>query len=218
LQTYSHVIITAVLNRVLKDQQPHNPADATKLMLAGRELPPLNSRALLLGSFAPDIPLILLTIIFLASDLLAGRRPGPDVDPSQFNVAYLFDYLYFHNRWVMTLQNLFHGPIVILLYMALGYVAWRRALKWGATLFWFAVSCALHTLIDIPLHTDDGPLLFFPFYWETRFHSPISYWDPAYYGNYWSMFEHLLVLSLLFYLVVDWWRRRRLAKAVISQQ
>ena len=218
MQTYSHVIITAVLNRALKDQQQRNPAGATKLMLAGRELPPLNSRALLLGSFAPDIPLILLTIIFLASDLWAGRRPGPDVDPSQFNVAYLFDYLYFHNRWVITLQNLLHGPLVILLYITLGYVAWRRAQKWGATLFWFAVSCGLHTLIDIPLHTDDGPVLFFPFYWEMRFRSPISYWDPAHYGNYWSMFEHLVVLGLLLYLLVDWWRRRRLVKAVISQQ
>ncbi|MDQ3250128.1 MAG: hypothetical protein M3Q45_13085 [Chloroflexota bacterium] len=209
MQTYSHLIITAVLGRTLKDKQQGKSDGVPQLTLAGRPLPPLHSRALLLGSLAPDIPLILLTIVFVISDLWAGRRLGPDADPAQFNVAYLFDYLYFNNRWVMTLQNLFHGPIVILLYIALGYLTWRRGVAWGAILFWFAVSCGLHTLIDIPLHTDDGPLIFFPFYWEARFRSPISYWDSRYYGNQWSIFEHLLVAGMLIYLLVRWWLGRK---------
>jgi hypothetical protein len=79
------------------------------------------------------------------------------------------------------------------------------------------VGCAsaLHTAIDIPLHYDDGPLLFFPFDWQTRFYSPVSYWDPNRYGVPFAIFEHLLLLGMLIYLAVQWWRQRR-AKATTS--
>lgn len=216
MQTYSHLILTAVLNRKLKQQAQRNPNASARPLSAGQGLPPLKSTALLIGSVAPDIPLILLTIGFIASDMLAGHKMGPDLDASQSNVAYLFRYLFFHNRWVLTLHNLFHGPLVLIFYMAIGYGAWRFGKNWGASLFWFAFSCGLHTLVDIPLHTDDGPLLFFPFNWETRFHSPLSYWDPRHYGNYWSPFEHLVVFGMLIYLLVGWWRDRKVKINLLS--
>jgi hypothetical protein len=57
----------------------------------------------------------------------------------------------------------------------------------------------LHSLIDIPRHVDDGPLLIFPLNWTWHFHHPISYWDRYYYGREWSIFEHLLDATLLLY-------------------
>jgi hypothetical protein len=209
MQTYSHLIVTAVLNRKLKEQAKRNPNAPAQPTREGKGLPPLHSTALLIGSVAPDIPLILLTLVFILSDTLAGHKIGPDPEAGQSNVGYLFRYLFFHNRWVLTLHNLFHGPLMILFYTVAGYLAWRMGKSWGSALFWFAFSCGLHTLIDIPLHTDDGPLIFFPFYWETRFHSPLSYWDPKHYGNYWSIFEHLLIIGMLIYLLVGWWRDRK---------
>lgn len=210
MQTYSHLIITAVLNRKLKEQAKRNPNAPARPTADGKGLPPLQSRALLIGSVAPDIPLILLTLVFILSDMLAGKQMGPAPESTQSNVGYLFRYLFFHNRWVLTLHNLFHAPLMIIFYIGAGYLAWRLGKGWGPSLFWFAFSCGLHTLIDIPLHTDDGPLIFFPFYWETRFHSPLSYWDPKHYGNYWSIFEHLMILGMLIYLIVGWWRDRKM--------
>lgn len=65
--------------------------------------------------------------------------------------------------------------------------------------FWLGCAAMLHTLCDIPLHTTDGPLLLFPLNWDWRFASPVSYWDPRYYGKQWSILEHALDLILLSY-------------------
>jgi hypothetical protein len=65
---------------------------------------------------------------------------------------------------------------------------------------WFSLGSLLHTLIDIPTHAGDGPLLFFPFDWQTRFNSPLSYWDPNFYGLQFMVFEILLTVGLLAYL------------------
>ena len=215
MQTYSHYLLTAVVNRKLKQQAKTNPNAPAQPTTTGKGLPPLKSAAFLIGSIAPDVPLILLTILFMLSDMWVGNKMGPDPEAGHSNVGYLFSYLYFHNRWVMTLQNLFHGPIMVIFYLVAGYLAWRIGRTWGPTLFWFAFGCAMHTLADIPLHTSDGPLLFFPFYWETRFHSPLSYWDPRHYGNYWGPFEHLMALGMLSYLLVGWWRERKARKQVL---
>jgi hypothetical protein len=73
----------------------------------------------------------------------------------------------------------------------------------------------LHTLIDIPLHVTDGPLLLFPLNWTLRYRSPVSYWDPSFYGREWSIFEHLLDAVLLIYLFIRYrptwqaWRQQR---------
>ena len=42
-------------------------------------------------------------------------------------------------------------------------------------------SILLHCLEDLPLHHDDGHRHFWPFS-NFRFESPVSYWDPNYYG------------------------------------
>lgn len=209
MQTYSHYILMALLNRQLQKRAAVDEAGTPISQVGGLALPPVKSAALMVGSVAPDIPLILLTIGFILSDRLAGRSFGPGAGADQSNVGYLFDYLFFHNKWVMTLHNLFHGPLMIVFYLVAGYWGWRLGRKWGSALFWFAVACALHTVIDIPLHTDDGPLLLFPLYFGLRYRSPLSYWDPAHYGNLWAPFEHLLILGGLIYLLWDWWRKRR---------
>jgi hypothetical protein len=70
------------------------------------------------------------------------------------------------------------------------------------------VGCLVHTAVDIPCHVDDGPLLFFPFNWNIRYHSPVSYWDPRHYGTQFAIFELSLDLVLLLYLFVPLLRRR----------
>jgi hypothetical protein len=72
-----------------------------------------------------------------------------------------------------------------------------------------AIGTTLHTLIDIPTHSSDGPLIFFPINWHYRFPSPVSYWESENYGWTFLVFEYTLDLLLLGYFGRCWWRKRR---------
>ena len=84
-----------------------------------------------------------------------------------------YDQLYFTNPWWILGHNLFHAPLLILLYGAVGWIAWKRGRAWGMMLFWFAIGCGLHSTLDIFTHVNDGPVLFFPLNWTYRFTAPI---------------------------------------------
>lgn len=220
MQTYTHFVLTAVLNRAAKRREAALATPAEQGRTAINKLPPVNTFWLMVGSIMPDIPLILITFGAIAMDLWSGNRMGPGNEAAELQsyTGYLFRYAFFHEPWVKLAHNLFHAPFLILLYGLAGYWLWQRSgaqaaarqtAQRGAALFWFALACALHSAIDIPLHYDDGPLVFFPFDWQTRVYSPISYWDPQRYGRPFALFEHLLLLGMLLFLLVDWWRRRQ---------
>jgi len=178
LQTYSHIILTALLNQKLQTQ-PHVP---------------VHSRAFLVGAFAPDIALGILTGQFLIKRRLAGSESvwcGEE-----------FNSIFFSNPvWIIS-HNLLHAPLLLVCLMMLGYVAgssWHKT--WGWTLLWFAVGCGIHTLIDIPTHHDDGPLVLFPIDGKLRFKSPISYWDRRHGAWFIAPIEHLLDILMLVYLL-----------------
>lgn len=187
MQTYSHFLITAALNKTYKDKSPVE----------------VDSRALLIGSFAPDVPLFILTIGFFLQRALSGDASNPEL----FGQAY--DNLYFNNPvWIIG-HSLLHSPLMVTFYLIIGY--WfgiRGKQTWALSFFWFAVGCGFHTLIDIPTHHNDGPLLFFPFDWQTRFNSSISYWHPDYGGRIFFPIEHLANLGIIAYLVMPFIRRR----------
>jgi len=194
MQTYSHFLMTFVANRVLK-RQKDKPSF----------FPPLCTGALLLGSVMPDIPLTLIAMTTISTDLIQGNLDNPDKIPLTMQ---LFKEWFFHSPWVKTAHNLFHAPIPIVCYLVTGWLAWKKHWTWGPALFWFGCACLLHTLIDIPCHHDDGPLLLFPFDWELRFYSPVSYWDRERFGGEFTIFEHLLGLALIVWLVLDWRKKR----------
>lgn len=149
--------------------------------------------ALLAGSVAPDLPLLVLTLMFWAGQPDVG--PGTD---ALFGAAY--DTLFFHDPvWVVS-HNMLHAPLVLAGLAGIGWAARRAGKGWGAALMWFAVGCAAHAAIDIAVHRDDGPLLLFPFDWETRFTSPVSYWQAAYHARWVAGIEHLVDLAVLAWL------------------
>ena len=59
---------------------------------------------------------------------------------------------FFNSPWVKAQHNLFHSPLLDAGYILLGYWLWKQGYRGGAWLFWFAIACMIHTLIDIPLH------------------------------------------------------------------
>ncbi|MEM6527659.1 MAG: metal-dependent hydrolase [Chloroflexota bacterium] len=183
MQTYSHAIINAALGKQLEK----------------RGVRPMYW-ALVLGSLMPDVPLTILTFNYwynIRGELGAGASPE-----QLFGERY--DALYFSDPVWVTGHSLMHAPLMIALWMLIGwFFGFRQGKKWGQWVFWFAVGNALHSLLDIPTHAGDGPLLLFPFDWSLRYDSPVSYWDPAYYGRIFAPLEHLLDLLLIGYLVYD---------------
>lgn len=186
MQTYTHFLATAFLGERLGRR--------VRVRLA----------PFLLGSVLPDVPLILLTLWYFWSRNRLGAAAEHLFGPA-------YDELYFGDPvWIIS-TSLFHAPIVIAAMVAAGQWARARGRPWGGALFWFGLGCGFHTLLDIPTHRGDGPLLLFPFDWSYRLPAPLSYWDPAHGARIVAPLEHALDLAIVGYfawLGVRRWRRR----------
>jgi membrane-bound metal-dependent hydrolase YbcI (DUF457 family) len=112
------------------------------------------------GSVAPDCVVVLFFCFFT---LFVG----------DFRLA-VWDQWYFHSAW-HGLFNLAHSFWLWPLVLAL---AWWRAHE---TLAWFAGSALFHSVTDFFVHATDAYMHFYPFS-DWRFESPLSYWNPEYYG------------------------------------
>jgi hypothetical protein len=136
--------------------------------------------AVMVGAFLPDLPAILMV---LWARYLEGRSPGE-----------IFRLLYFSDVW-QTLMAPWHAFPVWGAVAAAG-LALRQPL-----LIAFAVSGLLHLACDFPVHVDDAHRQFWPLT-DWRFHSPVSYWDPAHYGNIVAPLEGMLAVSLTVFLII----------------
>lgn len=185
MNTPSHLIINAAI---------HKRATA-----AGASIP---RAPFLLGAVLPDIPLWLLWMgAYAYYRYVLGDLTVTPMDQR-------FDQLYFTDPFWLAAHNTLHSPTLLLIVLALLWSSRWRAGSRASWWFWFAAGCLVHTALDIPTHVDDGPLLFFPFEWSIRFQSPVSYWDWRHYGREFAVFELLLNLVLLVYLLGPWFRRR----------
>ena len=187
--TYSHFLMTALAGDQLKRRKFSQ-----------------HIKAFLIGSFMPDVPLALLTLGSAAYYwYLSTITPDFNMGGAMMRV---FNELYFKNPWWIGLTSFFHAPLLIVVYIALGWVGMRRGKRWGRMLFWFGLGCAFHSLVDILTHHDDGPVVFYPLNWYYRFPSPVSYWDRRHYGDIFRVFENTLDAAILLYFAVVWVRQR----------
>jgi hypothetical protein len=127
---------------------------------------------LLAGAVAPDLPVMLLFAGTVAIERLNGTPFRECVE--HFSASYFQDPL-----WVSA-HSLLHSPVCLFAGFAL--VSALASNRTRLPLFSFLCGCTLHSLADFATHYDDGPLLLWPFDWETRLHSPVSHWDPAHFG------------------------------------
>ena len=191
MQTYTHFLMTAVLNTSLK---------ARKVAV--------DSKMLLLGSVLPDFPLILLSGVTWLYYGWINPVMGDARMQMQGGLFRLMDIFYFTDPvWIASI-SLFQSPLMLLAFSALGWWAYKRGYQWGLPLLWLMVGCSLHSFVDILTHHDDGPVLFFPFNWEYRFPSPISYWDRRHYAEIVSPLEHLFDLAVLIFYSARWVTQR----------
>jgi hypothetical protein len=156
------------------------------------------------GGIIPDLPMY-----FIVATLRA----------SGYGLNDIFDRLYWSDWWQIA-NSLGHN-IWLWGGMLAGSAVLMRRKGWRqqpVTLtsppFVFAVSgsALLHSAIDMALHRADAHMHFWPLS-DWRFRSPVSYWDPAHYGNWASMLE--AVVGILAAVVIFRRYSSRLVRAAI---
>lgn len=179
--TTTHVVTNALVARSKRLELLRDPASAKWFVI---------------GGLAPDVGLYLLTVgaaVFypLTRDMSFGDT-----------MSLAFDDLFFNDPTWIVVQNTLHSPVVLL-----GLALFAKATK-RKRVFSFALGCLLHTAMDIPVHHNDGPLVFFPFDWSTRFNSPVSYYDPDHYGRIVAPIDLAITVIGGGALARAWWRSR----------
>lgn len=116
--------------------------------------------AIVAGAIIPDSPMFL----FYAYQKLLASAPE----------KLIWDDLYFRDHWQLFFDGFNSIPLVLLVLA----VCIPLNFRWGAL---FAGSALLHLICDLPLHNDDAHRHFLPLS-NWRFFSPVSYWDPKYFG------------------------------------
>jgi hypothetical protein len=134
-----------------------------------------SSRSFIVGGFAPDIGLTLMTA---GAAIVLPRTRDMTVGEA---MQYSFDELFFTSKPWIAAANVLHSPVVVGALFLVGRTLTGDA---GRRLTSFAMGAGLHIAMDIPVHVDDGPVLLWPLNWSYRFTSPFSYYDPEHYGQW----------------------------------
>lgn len=145
--------------------------------------------AFVLGSVLPDAPVGVLMVLALLEN------------PNMQEAMDIMDRAFYSDPVWIALHNTPHSLVAMGVLSVLGYALRRR--RWGRWLLWYAAGSVLHIVIDVATHAGDGPMFLYPLS-GYRFESPVSYWDPAYYGRAFTVFEYLLDAVLLVYLFVTY--------------
>jgi hypothetical protein len=138
-----------------------------------------------LGGILPDLPML-----FIVLALKLAAVPDPVI----------FGFLYWQDWWQITnaVAHNFWGWGAV---FAIALVLRERAAATAQTIdrcslaLVLSGSALLHCLIDFLVHREDAHMSFWPVT-RWKFISPVSYYDPAHFGHYFSIFEALVGLSL----------------------
>lgn len=150
--------------------------------------------AFVVGSVLPDLPLGVLTVLALIN--------STDMDAA---MVYM-DQLYYESALWIALHNTPHSFVVMAVLSLLAYAFKQN--RWGCWLLWYAAGASLHIAVDILTHAMDGPMFLYPLS-TFRFQSPVSYWNPEYYGRVFTVFEYSVDALLLVVLGVRFLKARR---------
>lgn len=142
------------------------------LLFLGKQAQASILTPVVVGAILPDAPMF----VFYFVEKVLYKTPE----------SVIWREAYYQQHW-QNFIDLFNSlPFMVLgLILALWMGSQFATLLFGSML--------LHIAGDLPLHHDDAHRHFFPFS-DWRFHSPISYWDPRYFGHIVSTLEILMVI------------------------
>jgi hypothetical protein len=175
-------------------------------VLFGRKLP---KRAWIaaLGGAMPDLPMLA-----IVTALKIFAVPSPII----FGVLYWQEWWQItnaiaHNFWVW-------GALFLLA------ILWRErkaatlaSIDRASLMAVFAASAFIHVAIDFLCHREDAHMSLWPLT-RWKFISPVSYYDPQYYGHYFGLFEATLgvvMAIVLFKRFPNTWLRLALGLAMV---
>lgn len=142
------------------------------LALLGQQQRPQLNLLVVISAILPDIPIFVFYFFAKYIDRLPEKQ--------------IWSEAYYQPVW----QNLiatFHS-------IPLALIGWAIARYYGKPIVeLFCLSLLWHSLLDLPVHSEDAHRHFFLFS-NYRFISPISYWDPKHHGKVVALVELLLVL------------------------
>jgi len=150
------------------------------LLVLGRNQDRKKAAYIVVGAVLPDVAMF----VFYLWHLVLGTPEST-----------IWSIEYYSPVWQAAF-DLFHSIPLALLGIL---ICWKTDRPW---LLVFFVSVLLHALGDLPLHQEDAHRHFFPLS-DWRFFSPVSYWNPAYYGHWVSRLEGLAVFGAAIYLFVN---------------
>jgi len=130
------------------------------------------------GGLVPDIPTY---AFFFVHTILLGTSQ-----------QLMWDVLYFDSAW-SPLITLSHSLLLWPLLLLVATITKQRLLQW------FSLSALLHASLDFFVHHDDAYRHFWPLT-DWRFFSPLSYYDPLYYGSWVNSVDSIIVIALLAWL------------------
>lgn len=201
MNTVTHVLVNAAIDRRVRERRAaaqdggYEPDESDGPVAPAPGDHPIHTKAFLWGGAAPDLPLIVMTVVATAWFMVVRGWGIGD------SLSHVFRDLYFSNPFWKLANNLLQAPAMLLLWLGMIVLIRRRWPSLGRTLLWFLAGMVIHVAVDIPVHHDDGPLLLFPFEWTVRFRSPVSYWDPRHHGAVVGMVEYALAAGLVLYLL-----------------
>ncbi|MBI1385438.1 MAG: hypothetical protein GC150_11055 [Rhizobiales bacterium] len=143
--------------------------------ILARPLRPRENMAVLAGGIVPDLAIY---VLFIWARLIAGI---PE--------ATLWREVYWQEPWQTLLAVANSVPLYVVL-VAAGAALGLRAL------WLFGAAALIHLVFDFFFHADDAHRHFWPLS-DWRFHSPLSYWDSRYYGDYVALGELALGVAAL---------------------
>lgn len=149
------------------------------------------------GGLAPDVGLYALTA---GAAIYFPLKRNMSVQES---MQYAFEDLFFNDPAWIAVHNSLHSPVVL---AGLGAAAYLTGKRSGLA---FAAGALLHTAMDIPVHHNDGPLVFFPFNWDYRFDSPVSYYDKDHYGGFVAPIDFAITILGGAAVAAAWWKARK---------
>ena len=132
----------------------------------------------LIGGILPDIALY---FFFIYYKLIMGV-------PTNL----IWSELYFDSAWT-PIFTLAHSFILWPVLLAVAQLYKKRCL------FWLSIGAFTHSVTDFFVHNTDAYAHFWPFS-NWKFFSPLSYWDPNYYGEFVSRLDSFFILLLLLFL------------------
>jgi len=139
----------------------------------------------LLGGLLPDVPMF--------GMFAAAKLAGSDAHE-------IFEKIYFSAGWQVA-NGIGHSLLLWPLLLGLGLALHARSPRARSMLLVaFAAAGLTHAIVDFLCHREDAHMQFWPLS-TWRFMSPVSYYDPAYFGHIFMIVEMVTAIGCAVWII-----------------